>query len=97
MSETDQIPDECELVRTTAQFDQDSVPKALLSAHRVAIGVWGLVVVASGSLDFTFEDDGAPIHLHGGDTQVIPPSRLHHVTPVGNVSFCVEFYRAPVK
>ena len=91
-----QIPDGFELVRSTPEFDQDSVPKALLNAHRVAIGVWGLAIVGSGTLDFTFEDDGITHRLQAGESMVIPPSQLHHVAPVGDVSFHVEFYRDPV-
>lgn len=89
-----ELPDGLTLARTTPVFDEGSVPVGLLSAHQVAEGVWGRVVVKTGALDFVFED--APtdvIHLAAGDHQVIPPQRPHHVQPVGSVTFCVEFHR----
>ncbi len=91
----DQIPEGYELARSTSQFDEDSVPAGLLAAHRVATGVWGLAIVDAGTLEFTFEDEGESTELAAGESQVIPPDRPHHVKPVGEVSFRVEFYRAP--
>lgn len=95
MSNEDQIPEGYELARSTPQFDAESVPAGLLAAHRVAKGVWGLAVIESGTLEFTFEDEGEPRELGAGESQVIPPARPHHVKPLGEVSFRVEFYRAP--
>ncbi len=89
------LPDGLEYVRT-AEFDQDSVPAGLLRAHRVATNTWGHLVVTQGALAFTFEDDPAPPRrLESGDTQPIPPDRMHHVILLGDVSFGIEFYRSP--
>jgi len=89
-----ELPDGLTLARTTPVFDEDSVPDGLLAAHQVAEGVWGLVVVVAGALDFVFEDEPSNvIHLLAGDRHVIPPQRPHHVQPVGAVTFCVEFHR----
>ena len=88
------LPDGFGLVRTTPEFDETKVPAALRSAHRVAEGVWGRLVVSEGGLWFTFEAD--PTHrrrVEAGGHQVIPPGELHRVEVDGPVRFVVEFHR----
>ena len=90
------LPEDAEFVRVTADFDEHTVHAGLLSAHRVADGVWGRVVVRSGSIVVVFEDDPDRPHLvAAGDTQVLPPGARHHVEVVGPVCFAVEFHRPP--
>ena len=94
MVNTTNIPDGFVLVRTTDQFDNDSVPPGLLKAHRVASNVWGRLVVSDGAVRFVFEDDpDHPVTVAVGETVTIPPGRLHHVELDGPVVFAVEFYR----
>ncbi|MEX0848380.1 MAG: DUF1971 domain-containing protein [Ilumatobacteraceae bacterium] len=93
---TIQLPPGLEHTRTTDLLDQDNHPGGLLRAHRVADGVWARLVVRSGRLVFVFED--APderIVVAGGESVVIPPARLHHVKFDGEVTFQIEFHRAP--
>ena len=88
------LPDGLQLQRTTPTFDETSTPRGLRAAHAVADGVWGRLIVESGSLGFVFED--APDDLRtvaAGEHQVIPPARLHHVVIDGPVRFAVEFHR----
>ncbi len=98
------LPHGLELVRTTGEFDETSVPGGLLSSHRIASGVWGRLVVRSGALVFVVEDDptrstGAPTDLEerrtvgAGENVVIPPALVHHVELVGPVAFRIEFHR----
>lgn len=94
------LPLSLELVRITPEFDQDTVPRALLRAHQVANDVWGNLVVAEGSLDFLFEDvaEQEPRNrrtVAAGATQPIPPQRPHRLIITGPVRFAVEFHRAP--
>jgi tellurite resistance-related uncharacterized protein len=99
-----ELPDGLELERTTKDFDERSVPSGLLSAHRVANGVWGRLVVISGELTFVFESDPGDVAggsddldrrttVGEGGLQVIPPGRLHHVELTGPVTFRIEFHR----
>jgi tellurite resistance-related uncharacterized protein len=85
-------PEGFELVRTTSEFDEGSVPAGLLRAHRVASGVWGRLVVREGSLRFGFEDASDERVVTAGEHQLIPPDRPHHVAVHGPVRFVVEFY-----
>lgn len=90
-----ELPGGLELARTTPTFDAASVPAGLTRAHRIAPGVWGRLVVTSGSLRFVFEDDqNGSRTVTAGEHQVIPPDRPHHVEVVGPVRFAVEFHRA---
>jgi tellurite resistance-related uncharacterized protein len=91
-----ELPDGLELVRTTPRFDNDSVPAGLLGSHQVAEGVWGRLVVHSGSLVFHAEADastGGSWRVASGDTVVIPPGRPHHLVLDEPAEFVVEFHR----
>ena len=88
-----QIPADLRLVRTTPEFDETNLPSGLRSSHKVARGVWGNVVVRSGSIDFVFDDDARTLRtLDTGDTQPIPPERVHHLEVTGAVRLVIEFY-----
>ena len=90
----EQLPDGLVLQRTTPTFDEVSTPNGLRAAHSVADGVWGRLIVESGSLGFVFEDTPNEVRvIAAGDQQVIPPARLHHVVIGGPVRFAVEFHR----
>ena len=90
---TRSLPHDAVLVRTTAVFDEESVPAGLLRAHRIADGVWGRLVVYRGTLDFLFEDEpNAPITLTAGERLVIPPAVPHRVVLTGSAAFAVEFH-----
>ena len=93
-----ELPESVTYVRTTADFTEDSVPKGLLRAHQVAAGVWGRLVVTTGSLVFSFENNagewsGLSRTVAAGETQAIPPECPHRVTMTGPVEFAVEFHR----
>ncbi len=90
------IPEGSELERTTDVFDNNTVPAGLLRAHRVAKGIWGRLVVHSGSVTFVFEDKAdQPISVSAGEHVVIPPARPHHLELDQPSTFAVEFYRPP--
>ena len=90
-----EIPDGWAVVRTTPVFNETTVPAGLLRAHQIAEGVWGRLVVRSGSLEFAFEDQAETTTVGAGDDVAIPPQRPHHVIVGPTVSFVVEFYRSP--
>jgi tellurite resistance-related uncharacterized protein len=87
------LPDDLELVRVTDEFDESTVPRGLHRAHRVARGVWGVLVVRDGSLRFVWEDGSGTRVLVAGERQVIPPETPHRVEVIGPVRFVVEFHR----
>jgi tellurite resistance-related uncharacterized protein len=89
-----ELPSGLELIRTTDEFDNDSVPAGLLRAHRVADGTWGRLVVRAGTMRFVFEDRAdQPVIVGVGDRVVIPPALAHHVEFDGPACFVIEFHR----
>jgi tellurite resistance-related uncharacterized protein len=98
MSGPQQLPDGLEHVRTTDVFDNTTVPAGLLRAHRVADGVWGNLVVHTGTVAFVFDDEPEhPITARAGDSVAIPPARQHHLELDGPATFVIEFHRVPAE
>lgn len=92
----DPLPDGLEHVRTTDVFDASTVPTGLRRAHRVADGVWGNLVVHTGTVTFVFEDAPEdPVVVAAGGSLAIRPGREHHVEPDADATFAVEFHRTP--
>jgi tellurite resistance-related uncharacterized protein len=92
-----ELPSGLEHVRTTPTFNEESVPPGLLGAHRIASGVWGRLVVHSGTLILRFEDTPEESHVvHAGEHLAIPPERPHKVElDEGPIAFAIEFHRVP--
>lgn len=76
------------------EFDETSVPAALLRDHATKDGVWARLHVLEGNLGFVDQVDGSQMTLTPGIHPCIFPDRLHHVVLVGSVRFFVEFCRA---
>jgi len=82
--------------RTTSEWDEDSIPRAIRRDHKVAPGVWGRLCVYQGNIRFRFSDGlaGGPPGdglLGAGNHQLIPPERPHRVEVVGPVRLSIEF------
>ena len=91
-----QLPDGLEHVRTTDVFGNTTAPAGLLRAHRVADGVWGNLVVHTGTVTFVFDDDpDHPITASAGEAVAIPPARQHHLELDEPATFAIEFHRIP--
>ncbi len=89
------LPEGLELARTTDVFDNDTVPQGLLKAHRVADGVWGRLIVHTGTVTFVFEDQPEqPIEASPSQAVAIPPGRPHHLELDQSATFAVEFHRS---
>jgi hemoglobin len=82
--------------KQTPEFTSDNVPEALLAAHSVKAGVWGLLRVLRGRVRYCLDGDSADTLLvEAGSTAVIEPEVHHHVELLDEDSaFLVEFYRA---
>ena len=88
------LPDGLTYVRSTKLFDHDSVPVGLLHAHRIAAGVWGRLVVKSGEIRFTFENnEDGPITVKAGGHLAIPPMTPHHISVSESATFLIEFHQ----
>ncbi len=88
-----EVPDGLRWVRTSAVWDERTMPAGLRRAHRVAAGTWGRIVVHAGRLRFAAATTPTiDVELEPGSAQAIPPEVLHEVTPLGAVRFSVEFF-----
>jgi tellurite resistance-related uncharacterized protein len=95
--ERSELPANYAAYRRTAPFRTGSIPDALLRQHDTKPGVWALLEVTSGSLDFIEQLAGGErrTSVTAGGRAVIRPGVLHRVAPLGDVEFSVEFWRAP--
>jgi len=85
-----ELPADLVVRRTTAVWDEHTMPAALRRAHRVASGTWGRIRVADGSLRFVAQTDPVTDVVVEAE-QAIPPDVEHHVEPIGPTRFSVDF------
>ena len=81
--------------RTTALFDEATLPAALRREHRTKAGVWGLVRVTEGSLRLVYCDGAGERVLGPGTPGLLLPDQPHFVEPLGPMKMQVEFYDSP--
>jgi tellurite methyltransferase len=84
--------------KRTASFTRETVPQGLLQRHSTKAGVWALVHVSRGALEFFEAEAGGESRqlVRAGQTAVIRPELEHRVAPLEDVEFFVEFWRAGV-
>ncbi len=88
------MPEGFESYQRTADFTETSLPDALRNRHATKAGVWALIHVERGELEYR-------IHEPIGTTQQLAPGKPgtviaevpHEVHPRGSVSLYVEFWR----
>ena len=79
--------------RTTAVFDETTLPAALRREHRTKEGAWGIIRVLAGELTLLFPDGRQEI-LTREQPGLIRPQETHWVEPLGTMRMQVEFYDA---
>ena len=77
--------------RTTAVFDETTLPAALRREHRTKDGAWGIVRVLEGELMLLFPDGRSEV-LNRERVGLIRPQETHWVEPLGRMRMQVEFY-----
>lgn len=88
-----QLPADVEKYKQTRVFDEETIPAGLTRDHATASGVWGRIVVESGRLLYEIPERGESWVLRPSVLGTIAPGQKHQVSPVGAVSFFVEFLR----
>jgi tellurite resistance-related uncharacterized protein len=87
-----ELPADLLVARTTATWDERTMPGALRRAHRVASGTWGRLRVEAGSLRFVAcTEPVTDIVVQPGDPQGIPPDVEHLIEPRGPTRFAIDF------
>ena len=87
------LPKHLTAYKKTNLFNQETIPAALLNDHSTKAGVWGKICILEGELLYTISQTGEEIRLNTEIFGVVEPEIKHKVTPVGDVSFYVEFYK----
>mgnify|MGYP000722364261 FL=1 len=95
------IPKEWTIQRSTPFFTNDNVPKALLSHHNTAEGVFGQLCVMEGHLTYYgFADENATepesvIVINAGEFATSPPQYWHRVDLSDDAQFNINFWSLP--
>jgi tellurite resistance-related uncharacterized protein len=77
--------------RTTAIFDETTLPAALRREHRTKAGAWGIIRMLEGELRLHFPDGRVEL-LTPQRAGLILPEETHWVEPSGLMRMQVEFY-----
>ncbi|MGD9764115.1 MAG: DUF3565 domain-containing protein [Candidatus Binatia bacterium] len=90
-----EMPDNHAPYRRTAAFTGETMPAALRQHHTTRAGVWALIHVQRGQLEYRLSTPFDSIQvLVPGSPGIVPPEVEHAVSPRGPVEFLVEFWRA---
>ena len=82
--------------RSTAIFDEKTLPAALRAEHKTKAGTWGVIQVIEGELKFSLANGEGETILTPGNPGLILPEQPHRVEPLGPMRMQVHFYdRAP--
>lgn len=88
-----EFPEGLHEYRRTPEFTEADIPAGLLQDHTTKDGVWGLIHVLEGRLEYTVQEpEQQSFELTTGDAGVVVPGMKHHVRPLGTVRFCVAFH-----
>lgn len=87
------FPEGLNAYKQTSIFDQYTIPKGFRKTHSTKKGVWAVIVVVSGHVDYVVDDLNQrrfvlDHHLNG----IIGPQMAHHLEVTGDVQLYVEFY-----
>ena len=86
------LPDGFAAYKRTPEFAENSIPEGLLRDHETKPGVWAVVQVSSGKLEYR-DAQGRSETISPTRARVIPPQVRHCVRALRPVRFTVEFWR----
>ncbi len=94
MSTMKTFPEGLTHVRSTREFDADTVPAGLLKRHTTRADTWGRIVVTEGEITYRIlEPEVEETVLDAKRVGVIEPGVPHELELRGPVRFQVEFWR----
>ena len=89
-----ELPEGLKSYKQTPTFTETTIPRALQVSHSLKNGIWGMIHVLDGCLQYTLERQGfAPQIIHAGKSAVVPPEVPHHIQATGPVQCFIEFFR----
>lgn len=78
--------------KTTAIWDEISLPTAIRGEHSTKAGVWGVLRVLEGEVDLVFAEPARRVRVNPSKPGLIGPQEVHHVELRGPMRMQVEFY-----
>lgn len=85
------LPAGVERYRETPEFTPETVPAGLLNDHATREGVWGLLEVLQHEVTFHDTETGEERNVKAGESQTIPPTSRHRISPGEAARFRVAF------
>jgi tellurite resistance-related uncharacterized protein len=80
--------------KSTAVFDEHTLPTGLRKEHRTKKGVWGVIRVLDGRVRYTVIEPESETILEPGHPGLMLPDQPHFLEPLGSMRMQVEFYDA---
>jgi len=88
------LPENVKPYKQTPVFTEKNIPKGLLQTLRTKEGTWGKICISKGKLLYVIESEVQETkELSTSIYGVVEPQVPHHVTPIGEVEFFVEFLK----
>lgn len=89
------VPEGFVVVREIGPFDAITLPRGLLSQHRLKAGRWGWLRLREGRVRLVWEDgSGDGVDLVAPASAMIPPEVPHHLELRGDVRLDLAFLAA---
>jgi tellurite resistance-related uncharacterized protein len=89
------LPTDVRPYRRTPEFTEATIPRGLLRDHATKPGVWAVIHVTRGALDYHILEPAPEQHrLTPDNVGIVEPEMRHHVAPLGPVQLYVEFHAA---
>ena len=90
------LPADVRPYRRTPEFTEATIPSGLRHGHTTKPGVWAVIHVVEGALEYHILEPGEERHTLTPDTPgIVEPTVPHEVAPIGPVRFYVEFHAHP--
>ena len=87
------LPRDSEPYRTIGPFNPATLPAGLTAEHRLKPGVWALVELTQGAIEFLWDDAKGGRHtLSAPAALVVPPEVAHHVETQSDFSLTISFH-----
>ncbi len=88
------LPKTAKPYKRTPIFNESNIPAGLLKDHNTKSGVWGIINVIEGKLEYCITDADNETHdLNPDKFGVVEPEVKHFIKPIGPVKVFIEFYK----
>ena len=78
------LPEDVTAYKTVGPFVGAKIPNALFSRHNTMKGVWGVLEIYAGRVNYIIDETGEEFNLSAGDKHVILPQEWHFLSMPGD-------------